>query len=685
MWMGRYLRRMASAGRALALIGLCLALPPPPAAAVSPVAAAGPSAITVAIDDNYPPYVFRDERGELRGILPELWDLWSRRTGISVRLMGLDWSEAQRRFNAGEADVLDTVFRTEARERVYDFTPPYATLEVPIFFGADLSGIADARSLAGFSVGVKDGDACIDTLRSQGIDSVRRYGSYEMLIDAAARNEVRVFCIDKPPAVYLLVKKGLEDRFRASPPLYSGQFHRAVLKERHDLLRVIEDGFARITPAETQAVEDRWLGQSLARFDTDRILRRAGLVLLVFGGAALALVGWVWALRRQVAAKTGALRSALDGLAVSERRFRTMFDSINDAIFIHDATSGVIVQVNRRMREMYGYDAGDDLGRLSIGDLSEGVPPFGQDDALEWVRKAGREPQVFEWHARRKDGSLFWVEVSMRRAVIDAAGESLLVAVRDISERREAAERLTRTIDALTRSNTDLERFAYVASHDLREPLNTVVRYTQLLQSRYGERFDADADDFIGFIVSGAKQMLRLVDGLLEFSRIEARGRRFDVIDSGRALRVAMDNLGHAISESGAIIEAQLLPKVAADEVQLIQLFQNLLSNALKYRALDRQPRLSVSCAREGGQWRFSIADNGIGIDPAYRDQIFVIFKRLHTQQSIPGIGIGLALCKRIVERHGGRIWAEAAPAGPGTVFHFTLGIETAEPDAIEG
>jgi len=651
-------------GRILAAVGFALAW-------AAPVVAETPSTLTVVIDDKYQPYIFRDESGDLKGILPDLWNLWSRKTGIPVHLEGLDWGDAQRRFNGGDGDVIDTIFITDARTRIYDFSEPYATIEVALFFSAELSGITDAATARGFAVGVKDGDACIDYLADRGVSSFHRYGSYDTLIDAAGRGEVKVFCVDKPPAIYLLVKKNLLDRFRATPPLYSGQFHWAVRKGRDDLRRLVASGFSSITQAERQAIEERWLGRTLGLADLQQMARMALPGLSVVAAIALALVAWVWALRRQVGAKTRQLRQTLDELAVSERRFRAIFDSINDAIFIHDADSGAILMVNRRAREMYGWEA-DELPRLSVGDISEGNPPYSMAEAKAWMDKAAAEPQIFEWRGRHKDGHLFWCEVGMRHAVIDGEAARVLVMVRNIDERKEAADHLARTVDALTSSNADLERYAYAASHDLREPLNTVVRYSQLLRSRYLGRLDADADDFIGFVEGGAKQMMRLIEGLLEISRVHGQEDRFGDVDPGKALSAALSNLDELVQACGATVAAEPLPPVRGNETQLTQLFQNLIGNAIKYRAVERPLNIRISCRRDGDQVEFSVADNGIGIDPDYLEHIFVIFKRLHTQQAIPGIGLGLALCRRIVERHGGRIWAEST-AGAGTVFTFTL------------
>jgi len=660
---------------AVALLASAGAAPAGPAAAINLQQPGGSrplmlERLRVFLDESYPPYVFRDAQGTLQGILPDLWSLWSVRTGVPIELIGLEWAEAQRRFNAGEGDVLDTAFHTAERDRLYEFSAPYATVEVPIIFDASLSGIRNAVALRGFTVGVKDGDACIDFLQAQGLDSFKRYPSYEALIDAAGRGEIRVSCVDRPPATYYLVKKGLEDRFRASPPLYSGEFHWVVRKGANDLRDLVRAGFERITPQQRQRIIDHWLGEPLRPGVDAAMVRRIGLALLLTALGGMLLLAWIHTLRRQVAAKTRDLTTALADLSVSEVRFRTLFDAINDAILLHDAETGNVRLTNRRTRDLFGYDQPPQ--ELTLAELSAGPAPFDAATARQRIQDTAQGPQVLEWLARHRDGRTFWVEVDLRRIVLDDSGPQVLAVLRDISQRKESEERLTRTIDALTRSNTDLERFAYAASHDLREPLTTLVRYAQLLERRFGDH-DPQIGDFSGIIVAAAKQMMRLVEGLLDFSRVDAAGGDFAPVDAGRALTVALGFLDVAIQENAASIVVEgMLPMVAADDVQLIQLFQNLIGNALKYRDRARPPQIVVSARRDGDWWEFQVADNGIGIEPAYLDQIFVIFKRLHPHSAIPGVGIGLALCKRIVERHGGRIWVESTP-GVGTVFHFTL------------
>ena len=249
----------------LALLVLCCA----PTATVGQVAQSGaqPKSITVVMDDNYPPFIFRDSAGQLQGILKDTWALWQERTGIAVNLQAMDWAKAQQVMQAGQADVIDTIFVTEARKRFYDFTAPYAKLDVPIFFHQSISGIVNADSLKGFTVGVKDGDACIDVLREQGVDSMKKYTSYTAVISAAIAGEVRVFCVDQPPALYLLHQLGVEEEFRRSLPLYTGEFHRAVKRGNAALLSVLETGFGRITASEREKIEEKWYGASHPHLD----------------------------------------------------------------------------------------------------------------------------------------------------------------------------------------------------------------------------------------------------------------------------------------------------------------------------------------------------------------------------------------------------------------------------------
>src|SRR5262245_45566663 len=251
---------------------------------------------------------------------------------------------------------------------------------------------------------------------------------------------------------------------------------------------------------------------------------------------------------------------------------------------------------------------------------------------------------------------------------------TVVVAMRlaaGVAERRRAYETLRAQATELARSNEELEQFAHVASHDLQEPLRSVTNFVQLLASRYRGRLDAEADAFIQFTVEGTTRMARLIDDLLEFSRAGRADKPMEPTDCREVVAKVRSNLAVAIKESGAVVRHDGLPTVRGNPTQLTQLFQNLIGNAVKFRGAD-PPEIRLFAERRGDEWLFSVSDNGIGIAPEYSDRVFVIFQRLHGRNTYSGTGMGLAICKRIVTRHGGRIWVEPRPGG-GSIFRFTL------------
>jgi light-regulated signal transduction histidine kinase (bacteriophytochrome) len=255
------------------------------------------------------------------------------------------------------------------------------------------------------------------------------------------------------------------------------------------------------------------------------------------------------------------------------------------------------------------------------------------------------------------------------KSKVEAANAELR---REIDERLEAERALREKTDALARSNADLEQFAYVASHDLQEPLRMVSSYVQLFEKRYAGQVDEQADKYIRYAVEGAKRMQSLIAGLLEYSRVGRLDEPFGTVDTNAALDQALSNLRSAIEESHARITRGPLPTIIGNVGRIAQVFQNLIGNALKFRRTAQPATVHVSAIPQQGEWQFSVEDNGIGIDAQYLERIFVIFQRLHTRAEYPGTGIGLSICKKVVERHGGRIWVESR-VGEGSRFHFTF------------
>ena len=369
-----------------------------------------------------------------------------------------------------------------------------------------------------------------------------------------------------------------------------------------------------------------------------------------------------------------ALREVQDG-------FRTAFEDAPIGVALlsvePDAT-GRLLQVNRSLCQITGYST-DELLAMTLDEITH-PNDVTEEKPRARALLAGQIPNYrIEKRYLRKDGSAVWVAHSAT-TVHDASGKLLygIAQVENISERKRAEEslglahaQLEQRAQELERSNTDLQQFAYASSHDLSEPLRMVSSYVQLLAKRYGGQLDADADEFIHYAVDGVVRMQALIDGLLMYSRAGTSDYAIDEVDCSEVVEATRFMLKTSIEESGAEVTVAELPVVQGDASQLSQLFQNLIGNAIKFVA-EGPPRIRITCEREDEVWHFAVVDNGIGIDPAHVERIFSVFQRLHGRGEYPGSGIGLAICKRIVERHGGRIWVDSSP-GQGSSFHFTI------------
>jgi PAS domain S-box-containing protein len=328
--------------------------------------------------------------------------------------------------------------------------------------------------------------------------------------------------------------------------------------------------------------------------------------------------------------------------------------------------------VNDYVENMIGYSVDE---WLTIPDLWQRlVHPDDREravqEAAENYRRGG--PGVVQFRCVTKDGRTIHTETHSTLSYDENTGSMVVRGVTmDITDRKIAEESLARYADDLRRSNLELQQFAYVASHDLQEPLRMVTSYLQLLEQRYHDQLDDDAREFIGYAVDGAARMKALIQDLLIYSRVERAAKVFAPVDANAVLKDVLENLSVMIEENKATITADSLPTITGDERQITQLFQNLISNAIKFHG-DRQPEIHMGVERKNNEWVFCVRDNGIGIEAQYLDRIFIIFQRLHNRGKYPGTGIGLAICKKVVERHGGRIWVESCP-GEGTTFYFTI------------
>ncbi|WP_242442809.1 ATP-binding protein [Magnetospirillum sp. 15-1] len=347
---------------------------------------------------------------------------------------------------------------------------------------------------------------------------------------------------------------------------------------------------------------------------------------------------------------------------------QAMLDASSDAIMLF-RPDGTLLAVNEVMAARFGRRAAELTGSC----LWDMFPPEVAKARQETVSGVVETGQAVHFLDRR--GELYLDNSIYPVPGADGIPDKVAVYSRDITAQTLAEARVTTYLANLERSNAELEQFAYVASHDLREPLRMISSYLSLLERRYGPSLEGDGLEFLAFARDGARRMDNLVLDLLEFSRIERKGSPIIAMEAEPALRQALRHLSPAIAESAsavAVASGGESPWVMGDPDQITRLFQNLIGNAVKYRAADRPPRISVSWRRDGAEWEFTVTDNGIGIEPQYFERIFRIFQRLHTPDRYEGTGIGLAICKKIVERHGGRIWVDSVP-GEGSAFHFTL------------
>ena len=400
---------------------------------------AEPKTLRVVMDDNYPPYIFRDAEGQLGGILVDHWALWEKKTGVKVELTAKNWADAQREMAEGKHDVIDTIFRNPERDALYDFSKPYAKLDAVIFFNKNLPGISDLASLRGFNVGVKRGGHSTTVLKQAGVSGIVEYPSYEAMVLAARDRNLLIFIMEKPPGLYFLYKHGLTDQLRISEPLYSGEFRRAVTKGDLATLKLVEDGFAKVSNSEKEAINRKWFGDAPGKPTVDYKMFIGGLGLAVV--VAFLLVGWNWTLRSSVRRKTAAL-------AASEQKFRELLLNLAIGVIVHDAAGKPTLWNTAALRELglseqqlagsAPLPPGREYITASGGFLTESLHP------VQLVLTTGEALREYSMGLRQPGMADKWFQVD---AFPDFDGrgqiEQVVMTFFDVTARWETEQRLT--------------------------------------------------------------------------------------------------------------------------------------------------------------------------------------------------------------------------------------------------
>ncbi|MDM8549045.1 transporter substrate-binding domain-containing protein [Desulfobacterales bacterium HSG2] len=650
-----------------------------------------------ASSNNFPPMNLLDKDGNLTGFGYDLSNAVIKAIGGKVtHIHSSHWTEVLEWVARGKADFIHDAGYTEERDKFLDYTDPIIEMPEAIFVRAEQYDITGFESLKGKTV------ACVNKhithLYLQQFPEIRCHvvktpveGLYELVSGRAD-----AFIYPKQIILYFIQKLRMGDKTKIiGEPLRRLTYSMVVRQGNKEALDLLNQGIAKVRKSgEYSRIYDKWWGRKILAGYSERELQVITLVtVLISVGIALLATLLIFnrRLSRRVAERTAELEAAnrkikktLENMeSVVEEKTSELIKANETLRMVLDNTHELIFSVDPNYRLITCNAAFNDSVRrsgrpeIAIGHtvLSEDYP----EEFLNFWKEC--YDRALAGERFKMETSLLWTDgehyfENDLNPIRGADGKITGVAVftRDITLRKHAQDALRERTRELERSNRDLEQFAYVASHDLQEPLRTVASYVQLLARRYKGRLDTDADDFIEFAVDGAVRMKMLIDDLLAFSRVGAGERTFGIVDTEAVLTEAMTNLRASVRESGAVVTHDPLPAVVAESSQMILLFQDIIANGLKF-CKEKPPRIHISAEKKEGEWIFSFQDNGIGIAPEYYDRIFVIFQRLHTRDKYPGTGIGLAICKKIVERHGGRIWVESRE-GAGSLFCFAIPIK---------
>ncbi|MBR9973538.1 ATP-binding protein [Magnetospirillum sulfuroxidans] len=621
--------------------------------------------IRVRLQDDWPPLIFQDEAGA-RGLSVDYMTLAAAKLGLTIETSAVKtFPEVMKRLPTGDGiDVQPTMRATDQRRQNIHFTRSYTSFPVVII----------ARNNSGFIGGLDDlvGRVVVAEKSYWYTEEIRlRHPALHLktvdtsaeAIRAVAQGDADAYVGVLPVATWHIENKGYTNLKIAAPSgLAAAELSFGVRGDWPQLAAALDVALANITAEEHRNIRHHWLSAHYDYgIDTWTVVLWGGggltIALLLLGSFALA--------NRRLLREITLRRQAEEELRTTEETSRQLLDASSDACMLFDA-DGTMRACNQVFASRFGIDSSQVTGT----NLWDYFPTDVSDErriAVAGVVMAGKPVVTSDVrNGRYLSNSIYPLK--------DNAGIVRRIAVysRDISEQVWAEQKIKSYVAEIERSNEDLEQFAYVASHDLREPLRQVASYVALLDRRYGPQLDDDARQFIAYAREGVTRMDQLILDLLEYSRI-GRGQALAPMESAPAAQIAIDNLKAVLVDCGGSVTLQSpLPRVLASEPQLIRLFQNLIGNGLKYHRAGTPPLITISATTDDTFATFAIADNGIGIESEYFERIFGIFQRLHIRTQYPGTGIGLAVCRKVVERHEGHIWVESTP-GEGSCFYFSL------------
>lgn len=621
--------------------------------------------ITVLIDDNYPPYIFRDDDGKLIGIIADQWKRWEEKTGIAVNLEGMDWSLALEEMRLGKGDVIDTLFYTEERARLFDYSRPYAEIEVEVFTHNLIGGITDIQSLRGFSVGVKIGDAAVDTLKAGNIENLVYYDNYRDLINGAVNGEIKVFCADEPPAHYFLYKSGSYSEFRSSFTLSTGRFHRAVAKGNSAMLQTVERGFSAISVKEYSAINEKWLGVRIEEFIRWRKILLPGLLIAAAVLAAILILAVLnKILNKKLILNNIELKTTVEHLAYSEEKNRQLLDALPDLYFILDPY-GKYLELKHNNPDLLAEPAdkliGCYLNDLPFSDSFKKEVEVILSDVCE-----NRKTAVTEYDITVPAGKR-----TFEARVFPYGKNNSLWICRDITEQKRTEEQL--------RKSHKLETVGILAgglAHDFNNILGGITGAASLIRySIIEEKSGIDQlEHYIEIIEKSAERGADVVNQLLTLSsRRENQTIVFDLKDSIQRVK----KICETTFDKRVLFEANL-PDVNAliqgDPAQIEQGLLNLCINghdAMTVMRSDKSQEGGILCVAleyhakynkeaDTDYWKITVRDTGKGIKKENLPKVFDPF--FSEKGRGKGTGLGLTMVLSIVKQNNGEIEIESEP-----------------------